>query len=271
MRDLGTFHLRGILRGRWALVAVAAFGLSAAMVSLLGLESFRQLGLRSVGPAAISLVNLALLLPTVQALLLGALTVSSDRERGLLAMLHAAGVSALTLAGASWLAVTASTALSIALGFGISMLVVAGNVPVEDLPAFGAIGTLMLAAATATAAIGVLIGALAATRLQAALLAVAAWFVLAVGLDLVVIGLGVFLRIGEIGLLVAALGNPIEAARLAALLLLDASGTVLGPLGTYLLDRFGILGAHALLLGALAAWTGVPLVLAGRVLARRDL
>lgn len=271
MRVLGAFHVRGILRGRWALVAVAAFGLAAATVSLLGLESFRQLGLRSVGPAAVSLVNLALLLPTVQALLLGALTVSSDRERGLLAMLNASGVSSLSLVGASWLAVTASAALSIALGFGVSALVVAGNVPVEDLPVFGAIGLVMLASAAAAAAIGVLIGAVAASRLQAALLAVAAWFLLAVGLDLVIVGLGVFLRIGEIGLLAAALANPIESARLAALLLLDAGGTVLGPMGAYLLGRFGGLGSLALLLVALAAWIAVPVAFAGRALARRDL
>lgn len=271
MMAVSAFQVRGILRGRWALAAVAAFALASAVVSLLGLESFRQLGLRSVGPAAVSLVNLALLLPTVQGLLLGALTVSSDRERGLLAMLSAFGASPLALAAASWLAVTVSAALSLGLGFGVSALVVAGNVPAEDLPIFGAIGLVMLAAAAAAAAIGVLVGALAGSRLQAALIAVAAWFVLAVGLDLVVVGLGVFLRIGEVGLLVAALANPLEAARLAALLLLDAGGTVLGPMGAYLLGRFGGPGSLALLLAALAAWSVVPLGLAARALGRRDL
>lgn len=271
MTALTGYLLRGLLRGRWALVATASFALGAAVVSLVGLESFRQVGLRSVGPAAVSLVNLAILLPTVQGLLLGALTVSSDRERGLLAMLRAAGASPLMLAGACWLAVTASTALSLGLGFGITSLVVAGNVPAADLPILGATAVVMLAASAASAGIGVLVGSVADSRLQAALIAVAAWFALAIGLDLLLIGLGVFLRVGEVGLLVATVVNPLEAARLAALLLLDASGSVLGPLGTYLVERAGGRGAFALLGAVLAGWIAVPLVGAARALRGRDL
>lgn len=271
MIALAGYLLRGILRGRWALVATAAFAVGAAVVSLVGLESFRQVGLRSVGPAAVSLVNLAVLLPTVQGVLLGALTVSSDRERGLLAMLHAAGASPLLLVTASWLAVTASTALSLGLGFGVTSLVVAGNVPAADLPILGAIALVMLGASAASAGIGVLVGSVADSRLQAALVAVAAWFVLAIGLDLLLIGLGVFLRVGEIGLLAATVVNPLEAARLAALLLLDAGGSVLGPLGTYLVERTGGGGALALLGMVLVGWIGVPVVGAALALRGRDL
>lgn len=271
MTALAGYLLRGILRGRWALVATATFAVGAAVVSLVGLESFRQVGLRSVGPAAVSLISLAILLPTVQGLLLGALTVSSDRERGLLAMLRAAGASPLSLAGASWLAVTASTALSLGLGFGVTSLVVAGNVPVADLPILGAAALVMLCASAASASVGVLVGSLAESRLQAALIAVAAWFVLAIGLDLLLIGLGVFLRLGEVGLLVATVVNPLEAARLAALLLLDASGSVLGPLGTYLVERAGGGGALVLLITVLVGWIALPLVGAARALRSQDL
>lgn len=271
MEAVAIFELRDLLRGRWALVAVIAFALAAMVLSLIGLESYRQVGLRSVGPAAVSFINLALLLPSLQALLLGALTVSSQRERGVLAMLRASGATSWALVGGAWMAVTLSAAASLALGFGVTALVLAGNVPADDLPIFGAVSVVMVGAAAAGAAIGVLVGVLAGSRLQAALVAVAAWFVLAVGLDLLVIGLGVFMRAGEAALLAAALANPLEAARLAALLLLDAGGTVLGPLGSYLVGRFGGSGSIILLLVALIGWVALPLGLATRAIGRRDL
>lgn len=271
MRAIVAFSLRDLVRGRWALVAIGAFALTALAVSILGLSSYRQVGLRSVGPAAVSFVNVALLLPSLQALLLGALTVSANRERGLLGMLRASGASSFSLCTGTWAAVTLSTAISLGLGFGTTALVFAGNVPAEDLAIFGVLALVMLLAAASASAVGVLLGSLAGTRLQAALAAVATWFVLAVGLDLLVIGLGVFLRAGEPALLAAAVANPLQAARLAALLLLDAGATMLGPLGSYLVGRLGAAGSIGLLGVVLAAWTVVPLGLGIRTLRGRDL
>ena len=48
---------------------VLIFALAAGLATLLGLGSYRQLGLGAVGPAAAALVNLAILLPTAQAVL----------------------------------------------------------------------------------------------------------------------------------------------------------------------------------------------------------
>jgi ABC-type transport system involved in multi-copper enzyme maturation permease subunit len=268
---LALFQARAVLRGRWSIVGVVAFGLAAGMVAFLGLGSFRQLGLGAVGPAAISLVNLALLLPTAQALLLGALALSGERESGFLAALRARGHGTLSVIVTTWLAVTLSAWLSLVAGFAVVALVVAGNVPMGDLPVFLVLLGLCGTCATVAAAVGVLVGAAVASRLQAALVAVAAWFLLAVGLDLIVVGLGVFLRFGEPAILVAILANPIEAARVGALLLLDATGSALGPLGLYLLDRLGREGAVAGLWAALALWGVGALALARFALGRRDL
>ena len=102
-------------------------------------------------------------------------------------------------------------------------------------------------------------------------MAIAVWFLLALGLDLVVIGLGVFLSLGEPAILLAVLANPIESARVTALLLLDASGGALGTMGTYLAENIGREGSLALLIGALVLWITVPIGLASFVLGRRDL
>jgi Cu-processing system permease protein len=268
---LAAFQARAVLRGRWSVVGVVAFALAAGIVAFLGLSSFRQLGLGAVGPAAVSLVNLALLLPTAQAILLGALALSGERESGFLAALRARGLHPAAIVLTGWLAVTASAWLSLLAGFGVVALVVAGNVPLGDLPVFLSLLAICAACSAAAAALGMLIGAAVGNRLQAALVAIAAWFVLAVGLDLLVVGLGVFLKLGEPAIVAAVLADPIGSARVAALLALDAGGSVLGPVGTYLLEHLGRAGALGLLSAALAVWVAVPLALGSLVLARRDL
>lgn len=268
---LVTFQARSVVRGRWSIVAILAFAVAAAIVAFLGLGSFRQLGLGAVGPAAVSLLNLALLLPTAQALLLGALALSGERESGFMAALRARGMSSRAAILATWLAVTLSAWLSLIAGFAVVALIVAGNVPSGDMPVFFAIMLICGACAAVAAAVGVLVGSAVTNRLQASLVAIATWFLLALGLDLVVIGLGVFLALGEPAILVAVLANPIESARVAALLLLDASGGALGTMGLYLSETIGRAASLVLLSAALALWVVVPLGLASYILGRRDL
>lgn len=269
--SLVTFQARSVIRGRWSIVAILGFALASAVVAFLGLGSFRQLGLGAVGPAAVSLLNLALLLPTAQALLLGSLALSGERESGFVAALFARGVGSGGAIVATWLAVTLSAWLSLIAGFGVVALIVAGNVPSADMPVFFAIMLVCGAAAAVAAAIGVLVGAVVTNRLQASLVAVAAWFLLALGLDLVVIGLGVFLAFGEPAILAAVLANPVESARVASLLLLDASGGALGTMGIYLDDSLGRSGSLTLLALSLLAWIALPIGVAAWILGRRDL
>lgn len=265
------FQLGTALRGRASLAALVGFALASALIAILGLGSFRQLGLRAVGPTAAGMVNLALLLPTAQAAVLAALTVTTGREGGLYAMLRGRGMGENELAISAWLAVTAAAALTLIAGFAAVALVLAGNVPLGDMPVFLGLLAIMIAAAAGAAAVGVVVGAFVRARLQATLIALGAWFLLAIGLDLVVVGLGMFLRAGEPALLGATVGNPLQAARVLAFLVIDAEGGVLGPLGSYLNMRLGREAAMAVLGAALVAWTMGPLLLAGRAMRSRDL
>ena len=270
MTTLAVFRARTLLRGKATIAATLVFCLTAGLVALLGLGSFRQVGLGSVSPAAAALVNLALLLPTAQGVLLGAMTLTADRESGFGAMLRARGVPPAALVWTAWLAAVLSSWLSLGAGFGVAAIVIAGNVPVGDLPVFTALLGVTAAAAAAAAAAGVLVGALVTTRLQAALAGVATWFVLAIGFDLAVIGLGAFLRLGEIAIVAAIMADPFTAARVSALLLLDSEAGILGPTGAYLLNRLGRDGALVTLVAVVVGWTLLPLALATTAVKRRD-
>ena len=267
---LVTFQARSVLRGRWSIIAVLAFAGASAVVAMLGLGSFRQLGLGAVGPAAVSFLNLALLLPTAQALLLGALALSGERESGFMSALRARGLGSGSVVVATWLAVTLSAWLSLSAGFAVVAIIVAGAVPAADIPTFVGILAICAACAAVAAAVGVLVGAVVSNRLQASLVAIAAWFLLALGLDLVVIGLGVFLTFGEPAILLAVLANPIESARVLGLLLLDASGSALGTIGIYLDEAYGRTATLAMLAASLAVWMLLPVGLAVALLGRRD-
>lgn len=271
MKGLARFETRAILRGRWATAATVALALVAVVITITGLGSFQQLGLGSIGPAAVGLLNLALLLPTGQALLMAAMTVASNREGGLYAMARARGVGPGRLVRSAWWAATVSAWTSIAGGFGLVAFILALNVPLADLPTFAALIAVSMTAAATTAGLGTLVGVLVATRLQAAMLGLGAWFVWAIGLDLIVLGLGVFSKLGATGLVMATAINPLQAGRILALLAFDASATILGPVGAFLVDTVGRVQAALFLALVMAAWTASTIWLAASVLRRRDL
>jgi Cu-processing system permease protein len=239
-------------------------------VTLLGLEALRGLGLSGVGPASAGLVNLGVLLPPLMGLLLGAGSIAGARERGLLAMMVAQPVSRTSLIGGVFLGLTAALWITVAAGFGLAALVLAGVAKVSDLAPFGGLVVATLAVGTAGLGVGIGISSVAGGRTQAVALAVAVWFVLALGMDPALAGLD-RRSSSAAGLLVAVLLNPLEAGRILALLAANPSGSALGPFGTYLIERFDTMGSAALLGSAIAAWTLIPLLIARSALRRRPI
>jgi Cu-processing system permease protein len=268
---LAGWELRSAVRSRWVVGTAIVFAVISLGVTLLGLGSLRSLGLSGVGPASAGLVNLGVLLPPLMGLLLGAGSLAGARERGVLAMMAAQPVSRAALVIGMFLGLAAALWVTVALGFGLSALVLAGVAKVSDLAPLGALVATTLAVGTAGLALGIGISSVSGGRTQAVALAVAAWFVLALGMDLALAGLGPAVNLGARGLFIAVVLNPLEAGRILALLAADPSGAALGPFGSYLIERFGSVGAAFVLTGAIAAWTVVPLLVARRWLRRRPI
>jgi Cu-processing system permease protein len=266
---LAAWELKAAVRSRWVIGTAIVFAAISLGVTLLGLEALRGLGLSGVGPASAGLVNLGVLLPPLMGLLLGAGSIAGARERGLLAMMVAQPVSRTSLVTGLFLGLVAALWITVAAGFGLAALVLAGVAKVSDLAPFAALVVATLAVGTAGLGVGIGISSIAAGRTQAVAFAVAVWFVLALGMDLALAGLGPAVRLGPEGLLVAVLLNPLEAGRILALLAANPSGAALGPFGSYLIERFGTTGSAVLLGSAIAAWTVIPLLVARSALHRR--
>jgi Cu-processing system permease protein len=268
---LAGWELRSAVRSRWVIATALVFATGCAVITLFGLRALRDMGLGGASTAVDGLLALAVLLPPLLGLLVGAGSVSGAREQGVLALIGAQPLPRALIGLAAFLGLTGALWLTVGLGFGVASLLIVGVAGATDiLPLAGLIlATLVLA--TAAVALGVGIGVVSSSRLQATAAAVSVWFLLAFGLDLVVASLAPGLRLGPGGLLVAILANPLESARVLALLAAGPDGSTLGPFGTHLVDRVGALGATATLAAGLLAWTLVPLGVAARALRRRDI
>ncbi len=271
VRALASWEYRLAIRGRWVLVMGGIFALLGMIVTLMSFRTVRALGLDGIGPASTALVNLGVLLPSLLGLLLGAGSFTGERDHGLLSLLLAQPLRPLRVVLGVFLGLAGSLVTILAIGYGTILVVVSGAARAADLPGLAA----LIGASMAVAGVGVALGAVLASwsqsRLKALAMATGLWIVLALGLDLALAAVAPTVHLGPEGLLVAILANPLEAARILALLGADLRGSTLGPFGAYLLARWGQAGAMAILATDLAAWIAAPLAAARFALANRDL
>lgn len=265
------WEFRNSVRARWVLVMGAIFALLGATVTLLAFRSVRTLGLTGVGPASATLINLGVLLPSLIGLLQGSASLVGAREQGMLSLICVQPVRRSSIGVGVFLGLTGSLWATLGVGYGLVLVIMSGAARSSDVPALVTLAGVTLAVAAASVAIGVAVSALSATRVQALAAAVGIWVVLALGVDLALASIASSARIGPEGLLAAILLNPLEAARVLGLLGTSFEGTALGPLGAYLISRFGTVGTVSLLIGDLLVWTAAPLAFARWALLRRDL
>ncbi|MFA5892057.1 MAG: ATP-binding cassette domain-containing protein [Actinomycetota bacterium] len=264
------WEMRAAVRTRWVLAGGLAFAAGVLAVTLIGLRSLAELGLTGIGPASAGLLGLGLILLPLLALLVGAGSVAGERERGILPMVLVQPVDRSSIVLGVFAGLTSAVWLIAFLGLGFAGIAYASLVRGPDLMPFVVLCAAIIAVATVGVALGVAFSAVARGRAHATAWAAVAWFVFAFGIDLAIAGLAAPLHIGPLGLLSAILLNPIEAARVLALLGADLRGGALGPFGAYLSQELGSGTAMTALVGALAAWVGVPLALASVSLKRRD-
>jgi Cu-processing system permease protein len=270
-RALIAHELGEALRSRWLLAYAVLFAGLALGLSLVGLRSVGAVGLEGYGRTTASLINLCLLLVPLVALLLGSGSVAADRESGVLEMLAAQPVSPGELLLYRFAGALAAIAAATSLGFGIAGVLIGLATGAAGGLRYLAFVGIALALAAVYLALGLAVSVAARSRTRAMAAALALWFVSVVAFDLLLIGAGAFALAGVRGLAAALLLNPVEIARLLALLVLDPTLDVLGPVGGFLVTRLGATGLSALLLGALAVWFVGPLVVATTVFAGTDI
>jgi len=269
-RVLVRYELGEALRNRWLVAYGAIFALLAVGVSLIGLNAVGAVGLEGYGRTTASLINLMLSLVPLAALLLGSAGVSGDRETGVLELLLAQPVRRSELLLGRFVGGLVAIGLATVLGFGFAGTLIGLAAGAAGGLQYVAFLGIAIGLAAAYLAIGTAISVSARSRMRATAAALAVWFASVIFYDLVLIGAGALTGSGARVLAAALLLNPVEVARVLALLLLDPSLEILGPVGGYMVARLGAPGATWLLLGSLVAWVVGPLVIALAVFEGRD-
>lgn len=261
------------LRSRWTQIFAAVFALLACGVAGAGYALSGGHGVQEFARTAVSLVQLVLLLVPLTALVIGVLSLASDR--GAAQLVFSQPVSRRTILLGRLLGLFQALAAAQAVGFGAAFLLVYSQAGSEGLSAFLLVVLASLVTTAVFLGVAALLsaGAFGRRRTRALALALVVWFAAVVLVDLAALGLATVLPSGTASrvLMVAAIANPVGAVRTGALLAIEGSGAF-GAASLALL-RFtgGGWGAGMMLGLSLLLWCAVPAALALRRLDRADL
>ena len=272
LRVLAGREVRDGLRNRWVMVVTLLLAALALALAFVGSVPAGEVGAEPLEVVVVSLASLSILLLPLIALLLSFDAVVGEAERGTLLLLLASPILRWQVVLGKFLGQIAILAVATALGYGVAALAVAARSGVPDWAAVGAFATLIgssVLLGAAFVALGLLVSVLVRERQTAAGVALGLW-----------LGAAVIYDLALLGALVADAGRHVTPGLLEALLLLNPADAF------RLLNLTGFSGVQALsgmaglagevsppvtwMVGALLAWTVLPLLVTILVFARRE-
>jgi Cu-processing system permease protein len=251
-------ELHDAVGNRWLIGYAAVLGALGLAATATGLDGTSGLALQAFGRTTATLMNLCLLLAPLVAVLMGAASIAGERDRGTLEHLLAQPLSRTELLLAKHAGLVVALTLATLAGFlpaGVLLVARGGAGLLGHYLLFPAIAVL---AGAAMASVGLLISVTSRSAVQAQGTGVFAWFGFVLLYDLVLIGALSVSGVRAEWLAAALVANPVDAARVLGVLALEPDLYLLGPAGAYLTAQLSRVGAAALLLASLIAWSALP-------------
>ena len=258
------------LNNRWFILYAAAFTGLALLLSWLSLSAggTGYTGFASFGRTAASLVNLVLLVVPLMALTIGAGSLSGERERGTLTYLLSQPVNRLEVLLGKYLGLAGALLGALALGFGLSAMIIAGRGGRTDAKAYALLVTFAFVLALGMLSLGFLISVTSRKAAVATGIALFVWLALVFIGDLGLMGSTLAFKLPIDALFNLALLNPLQVFKMSALISINSSLDVLGPAGIYAMQTYRD-NLTWLFLGSLLAWIVLPLFAAYIIFDRR--
>lgn len=262
-------ELRTALHNRWFILYTLAFiGLSLAF-SYFALAGAGLVGFAGFGRTAASLINLVLLIVPLMALTIGAQSLAEEREHHTLAYLLAQPISRGDVFLGKYLGLLLSLLASLALGFGVSGVVMALNGTGAAHPAvYVNLVALAFLLGLTMLSVGLLISVLSRRASVAVGIGLFLWLLFVFFGDLGLMGAAISLRVPIDNLFILALLNPLQVFKMTAILNIQTTLDLLGPVGIYAMRQYGD-GLLSIFLGVLAGWVVAPAVVAYLCFARQ--
>jgi Cu-processing system permease protein len=202
------------------------------------------------------------------ALTIGAGSLAGEQERGTLAYLLSQPVTRAEVLVGKYLGLAASLLAALALGFGLSAVIMAGGGGQTDVGAYSLLVGFAFALALGMLSLGFLISSLSRKATVATGVALFLWLFLVFVGDLGLMGTTLIFKLPIQTLFNLALIHPLQVFKMSALMGINASLDVLGPVGIYAIQSYRD-NLTWLLLGSLLAWIILPLLGAYLFFARR--
>ena len=264
-------ELRDAIRSKWFWLWAGAFGVLAAVLANIALPGSQVSEFGNFGRSAASLVALVQIIIPLMGLTLGAQSLAGQRESGAMRFLLSHPVSRTEAFWGTFMGLAAALMATAAAGFGAAGLVTGLRGGGATAGSFVRIALLSWVLAVTMLGIGMLVSTFTDRSGAALGTAIFVWLSFAFLGDIGLMGTSVATDLPVGALFFSALANPVEAFRLASLTAFSGSLDVLGPAGTYAIDRLGD-RLEAVLFATTAVWAVVPaLVAASRFNRSKDL
>ena len=254
-------EIRDARRNRWFVVIGLLFALLAVSLSLLGLSGLGNIGVAGFGRTAASLLNLVLLIVPLMGLLLGAMSVVSEREQGTLMTLLAQPVTVNEVFLGKYLGSACALVAAVLLGFGASSLIIARYAGGGQIGDFLTLVLFTVLLGLAFLSVGFCISIFTRRHTMAIGLGLFAWFAFIFLSDLGLMGTAMVLKLSPRALFWLVMINPAQSFKLAVVGALQKSYETFGAAGMLAADMFGP-WLIVLLSGVMIAWIFVPLLAA---------
>ncbi len=254
-------ELREALRSRWFVLAAGCFLVLSLSLTMLGLAGAQRSGLAGFDRTTASLLNLALLFVPLVTLSLGGLGIAGELEDGSLAMLLAQPITRAEAYAGKYLGLLAAVSAAVCVGFGITAVIVGVMAGGANVRAFGELVGITLLLSAATLSVGTVLSVSLRSRAKVIGAAFSAWLLLVYVSDLGTIGLTIARNLQPVQVFLLALLNPVQQARVLGTLTISDRLDILGPVGAFGIDQFGVAGLALLLAAMLLIMAVVPLAL----------
>lgn len=237
--------LRETLRARWFQLYVVGFISLMVLFFIFGLAESQVMGFTGLGRILMTFIQVTIVILPIFVLITTARTLVSDREAGVFEYVLALPVGLHAYYWGRMLGRTIAIALPLVValfGGGVIEYFRGGDVPWEIV---GYYTGLVLALTVCFLGLAMLISVLSRSQEMAIGLAFSAWLAAEALVDALLLGLMIKQRLPVETIVGAALLNPLQAFRTAAIVLFDPELTVLGSVSYALLDELGRTGILA--------------------------
>jgi Cu-processing system permease protein len=262
VRLLASKEIRDLRRNRWVLLLTAIFTGLSVLLTAFGLSGVGDTGgMVGFGRTFATLLNLSLLIMPLMGLIIGAMSLASERDQLTLTTLLAQPITPSVIVWGKFLGALGVLSGAVLIGFGGSGLIIYAYGADVPLGKFLLQTGLTLLLSWACMALGMAVSALTRRASTAIGLAILLWLALTFVSDLGIIGTALALKLKAQTLLWLTLLNPLQVFKIAVIQVMEGTLEVLGSAGLYARDLFEDRVLYVCG-GALLGWMLVPFLFA---------